>query len=101
MAQSADAPLGTSIVTLLFTDIVSSTERWDRLGDTAADVQRRIHFTLLRDAVAATGGTEVKNLGDGLMVAFPSAVKAVACAVEMQRSVARRNPGGAEGMEVR
>ena len=44
--------------------------------------------TLLRRAVAEHGGREVKSTGDGLMVAFPSAVSAVRCAAEMQRATA-------------
>ena len=49
---------------------------------------RREHFAALRAAVAEHGGREVKSTGDGLMVAFPSAVAAVRCAVDMQRATA-------------
>ena len=56
------------IVTILFTDLVGSTELTDRLGDEAAEQIRRMHFSLLREGVATHGGEEVKNLGDGLMV---------------------------------
>ncbi len=82
---------GGRIVTILFTDLVGSTELTDRLGDEAAETIRRTHFAVLREAVAAHGGEEVKNLGDGIMVIFESAVGAVACAVEMQRAVERHN----------
>src|SRR5438445_452306 len=78
-------------VTLLFTDLVGSTELLDRLGDDAAETLRRRHFAILREAVTAQGGQEVKNLGDGLMVVFRSAVDAVACAVGMQRAIERYN----------
>ena len=80
-----------SIVALLFTDLVGSTEQLDRIGDDAAEELRRTHFGLLRDAVAGHSGQEVKNLGDGLMVVFPSAVDAVGCAVAMQQVVHRHN----------
>jgi class 3 adenylate cyclase len=79
------------IVTLLFTDLVGSTELYDRLGDETAEDLRRAHFRLLREAVTEHGGREVKNVGDGLMVVFPSAVDAVSCAVEMQQAVDRYN----------
>ncbi|HEY3241175.1 MAG TPA: AAA family ATPase [Acidimicrobiia bacterium] len=79
------------MVALLFTDLVGSTELIDRLGDEAGEELRRTHFALLRQAVAETGGDEVKNLGDGLMVAFPSAVQAAECAVAMQRAVSEHN----------
>ncbi len=74
-------------LTVLFTDLVGSTEFMQRLGDEAAERVRRAHFRLLRDAVTARGGQEVKTLGDGLMVVFPSAVDAVACAVAVQQGV--------------
>jgi WD40 repeat protein/DNA-binding SARP family transcriptional activator len=81
-------PVGEArVVFVLFSDVVASTELLDRLGDEAAEDRRRAHVRLLRDAVAAHGGREVKNLGDGLMVAFASGVDAVACALEMRRAV--------------
>jgi class 3 adenylate cyclase/DNA-binding CsgD family transcriptional regulator/tetratricopeptide (TPR) repeat protein len=82
------------LVTLLFTDLVASTELLARLGDDAAEEVRRVHFDALRQAVADAGGEEVKSLGDGLMVAFGSAVAALGCAVAMQRRVADHNRAG-------
>ncbi|HYZ93874.1 MAG TPA: AAA family ATPase [Actinomycetota bacterium] len=79
------------IVTLLFTDLVGSTELYDRLGDETAESLRRTHFRLLRQAVADRGGREVKNVGDGLMVVFHSSVDAVSCAIDMQEAVDRYN----------
>ena len=72
-------------VTILFTDIVGSSALFDRVGDDQADAIRRDHFDALRRAIAEHGGREVKSTGDGLMVAFASAVAAVRCAVDMQR----------------
>jgi DNA-binding NarL/FixJ family response regulator/class 3 adenylate cyclase len=82
-------------VTILFTDIVGSTSLFDRQGDEAADAVRREHFAALRQAVADHEGREVKSTGDGLMVAFSSAVAAVRCAVAMQRATTGA-PGGLE-----
>ena len=82
-----------AVVTFLFTDLVGSTEMLDRLGDDGAEQVRRTHFRLLRDAVTGAGGEEVKNLGDGLMVAFSSALAAVRCATAMQQAVAQHNLG--------
>ena len=75
-----------SFVTILFTDLVGSASLFERHGDEAADAVRREHFDVLRRAVAEHGGREVKSTGDGLMVAFPSAVSAVRCAADMQRA---------------
>ena len=77
-------------VTLLITDVVSSTELLQRLGEDATEVRRREHVGLLRESIAAHGGREVKNLGDGLMVVFSSTVDAVGAAVAIQQAVERR-----------
>ena len=80
-----------AIVTLLFTDLMGSTELLGRLGDDQAERLRRLHFGLLRTVATAHSGQEVKNLGDGLMVAFASAVNAVSCAIAIQQAVHRHN----------
>ena len=78
-------------VAILFTDVVGSTELSQRLSPEVADNVRRGHFSILRQAIAEAGGTEVKNLGDGLMVVFSSASAALACGVAMQQGVEREN----------
>ncbi|MFI5004631.1 MAG: AAA family ATPase [Solirubrobacterales bacterium] len=88
-------------VTLLFTDQVGSTETLQRLGDEEGERLRRAHFGLLREAAGMHGGEEVKNLGDGLMVAFVSAVDAVACAIAIQQAVHRARAGGEPAFAVR
>lgn len=101
--QPGETPASTPspVMTFLFTDVVGSTELLDRLGETAAEETRQAHFRLLREAVNAAGGTEVKNLGDGLMVAFASPLAALTCAVEMQRAVSQATPGPARSVAVR
>ena len=79
------------LVTILFTDLVGSTALSQELGDEAADDVRRDHFEVLRQAVARSGGTEVKTIGDALMVSYPAAADAVNGAVAMQQGVARHN----------
>ncbi|MBI5946983.1 MAG: AAA family ATPase [Chloroflexi bacterium] len=88
-------------VTLLFTDLVGSTETLQRLGEEGAEQFRRTHFRLLREAVVAHKGQEVKNLGDGLMVAFGSALEATRCAIAMQQAVERHNRRDGEPLAVR
>jgi len=90
----------TSTVTILFTDLVGSTEMLQRLGDDQAEPLRRDHFRLLRESVAAQGGREVKTIGDSFMVAFASAVDAVGCAVTMQQAVRRHNEGRDDTMRL-
>ena len=66
-------------VTILFTDLVGSTGLETRAGPRPAQELRGEHFTLIHEALAGTGGREVKNTGDGVMAAFDSASAAVAC----------------------
>jgi class 3 adenylate cyclase/DNA-binding NarL/FixJ family response regulator len=81
----------TRTVTLLFTDIVGSTDLLTRLGPAAGESARSNHFAGMRGALAVHRGREVKNLGDGFMAAFESAGDALGCAVTMQRTVATQN----------
>ena len=81
----------TENITVLFTDLVGSTELTAAISPGAADDLRRKHFSSLRQAIASSGGSEVKNLGDGLMVVFPVASAALSCAVAMQQVVHRDN----------
>ena len=83
----------TENVTVLFTDLVGSTQLASSLTPEAGDELRRSHFRILRKAIAAYGGTEVKNLGDGLMIVFATASAALSCAVSMQQSVDLDNRG--------
>lgn len=87
--------MGVETATLLFTDLVGSTELMSAVGESAMEAMRREHVARLRDAIGGTGGREVKSLGDGLMVVFDGAGAALACAVAMQQSVtAQRTPLG-------
>jgi class 3 adenylate cyclase len=85
------APPSAGTVTLLFTDLVGSSEILDALGDEGAEQLRRTHFAILRDVALSHAGREVKNLGDGLMVAFASSLDAAGCAVGIQQAIERHN----------
>jgi tetratricopeptide (TPR) repeat protein len=88
------------IVTVLFTDVVNSTELLTRLGDDRAEAVRRAHFATLRDAIEQHHGREVKTMGDGFMVVFASAVDALACAVAIQQSASNRDVEMRVGLHV-
>jgi DNA-binding SARP family transcriptional activator len=77
-------------VTILFTDVEASTDLRTRHGDETAQQLLRGHEELVRDQVRAHEGIEVKALGDGFMMAFGSARRALACAVAIQRALADR-----------
>ena len=82
---------GTQHVTVLFTDLVGSTELSSSLSPEAADEVRRAHFAVLREAISTNGGNEVKTTGDGLMVGFDATAPALSCAVAMQQGIERYN----------
>jgi class 3 adenylate cyclase/CheY-like chemotaxis protein len=77
--------------TVMFTDVVGSTELAGRVGPSLAAEIRERHFDSLRDALAVHRGHEVKTLGDGMMAAFDSVSDGIACAVTAQRAVVRHN----------
>jgi class 3 adenylate cyclase len=83
------APDGT--VTLMFSDIEGSTAINERLGDARWVELLRDHNQIVREQAAAHGGFEVKSQGDGFMIAFASARRALACAAAIQRAFAARN----------
>jgi class 3 adenylate cyclase len=99
--EPAPGTMLAGVVTFLFSDLAGSTELLQTLGDDAADELHRRYFTLLRQALAAHGGTEVKSLGDGLMAAFASPLAAVSAAVAMQEAMARENEGRGTALSVR
>jgi class 3 adenylate cyclase/tetratricopeptide (TPR) repeat protein len=79
--------MSTEQLAILFTDLVGSTELSQSHAPDTAEEMRRQHTSILRQAITEHGGAEVKNLGDGVMVAFGSASAALACAVAMQQRV--------------
>lgn len=78
------------IRTVLFTDIVESTSLTQTLGDDVAMELLQIHDSVVRDALKALNGREVKHTGDGIMASFVSAAAAVRCAAQIQRGLAQR-----------
>ena len=87
--MAEELPEGT--VTVLFTDVEGSTDLTTRRGDEAAREILRAQRELVRQQVKVHSGHEVKSLGDGFMVAFASARRAVACAVGIQRALEQHN----------
>jgi class 3 adenylate cyclase len=86
----------TRTVTVLFTDLVGSTELTSGLDPASADKLRARHFSGLRAALAVHRGQEVKTLGDGFMAIFDGAGDGLGCAVTMQRGIRRENGGHPE-----
>jgi len=87
--------------TVLFTDVEGSTALTQRLGDAKARELLREHERMVREALKAHGGSEIKTMGDGFMASFSSATKALECAIAVQRAFAERNASAEEPIKVR
>jgi len=88
---AAAAPRNRGSVTILFTDMESSTALTGHLGDERAQELVRAHNRIVRDALSRHGGSEIKHTGDGIMASFASAGAGLECAMEIQKAVATRN----------
>lgn len=105
LAASDQLPALASVdrtVTIVFSDIEDSTRRAVELGDERWMQLLTVHNAIVRRALAKHQGREVKTLGDGFMLTFPSARAAILAMTDVQRAVrayAQSKP--AEAMAVR
>ena len=75
------------LATVLFTDLVGSTERASKMGDHAWRDLLEHHEQLLREHVAAAGGRVVKMIGDGSLSVFDGPARAIRCALAINDAV--------------
>ncbi len=81
--------------TVMFTDIVGSTERASELGDSRWRLLLAQHDMVVRSELARWRGTEVKTIGDGFLATFDGPARAVRCAAEIVEEIERL------GLEIR
>ena len=86
--------LDQGIRSVMFTDIVGSTEMCSRHGDDAAIAMLEVHDRIVRAALGDHKGREVKHTGDGIMAAFNSAASAVKSACRLLGDLRDHNAGG-------
>ena len=84
-------------LTILFTDMEGSTDLTQRLGDAKAQEVLRTHNAIIRDALSAHSGREIKHTGDGIMASFSTASRALEAAIAIQRGFREHNRGNADG----
>jgi len=75
------------LATVLFTDIVGSTERLAELGDRRWRELLEDHFRLARRELGRHRGREVKTTGDGLLATFDGPARAIRCANAIRNAV--------------
>ena len=73
-------PDDTVLATILFTDLVASTDRVASVGDRAWKELVERHRAVVRETLARFRGTEVEVAGDGFFITFDGAARAIRCA---------------------
>jgi class 3 adenylate cyclase len=81
------APTDRLLATVLFTDIVSSTEQSTALGDQAWTERLELHDRAIDRQLARFGGLLVKRTGDGVLATFDGPARAVQCAVAIRDAI--------------
>jgi len=81
----------TGPITVLFTDIAGSTAMTQALGDAGAQQVVRAHNRVVREALSANAGKEIKHTGDGIMASFAKTSDGVDAAIQMQRETMVHN----------
>ena len=81
----------TGPITVLFTDIAGSTAMTQALGDAGAQEVVRAHNRIVRAALTAFNGREVKHTSDGIMASFNKVTDGVDASIQMQRETMQHN----------
>lgn len=79
------------VLTIMFTDMVSSTDLVTGRGDEAARHLFKDHEELVRRHLEKHSGREVETTGDGFLITFTSTRHAITCAVDIQKALGERN----------
>lgn len=82
------APQTRTVVTMLMTDIVGSTQTAERLGDAAWKQHLADHHRVVRRQIERFGGREVDTTGDGFLAAFTSAEAALRAGLSTRDALA-------------
>ncbi|MGA9103177.1 adenylate/guanylate cyclase domain-containing protein [Aeromicrobium sp.] len=75
------------LATVLFTDVVGSTERAAAMGDSSWRRLIERHDDIVRDLLRRYRGREIKTMGDGFLATFDGPARAIACSVSLERAV--------------
>jgi len=80
--------------TIVFTDLRGSTSILETVGQSAFMVLLTEHDLIIRRAIVAAHGREVKHTGDGIMAAFDDVPSALECSMAIQAGFAARTSEG-------
>jgi class 3 adenylate cyclase len=90
-ALEVDQRLKITSLTFLFTDLKSSTEMYERVGDLVAYDLVKAHFGVLQGIVADESGAVVKTIGDAVMATFPEPDRGLQAALRMREAMRALN----------
>ena len=85
--ESSAPDLDTILATVLFTDIVGSTEKQASLGDRGWKDLVEQHHAIVREALGRWRGVETDTAGDGFYATFDGPARAIHCAVQISEHV--------------
>jgi class 3 adenylate cyclase/alpha-beta hydrolase superfamily lysophospholipase len=85
--EHEEAEFDRSLATVLFTDIVGSTERAAELGDRAWAALLERHHAIVRAMLTRYRGQEISTAGDGFFATFDGPARAVRCAQQIARAL--------------
>jgi uncharacterized protein (TIGR00369 family) len=95
VADEITAESGRVLTTVLFTDIVDSTRRAAEIGDNRWRRVLADHNAVVREQIRRFRGREVNTTGDGFLITFDGAARAVQCAMTIRQHIRRM------GLEIR
>lgn len=81
----------TAFRTIMFTDMVGSTEMTQLLGDDEAMRRLRIHDSIIRTTLDGHEGREVKHTGDGILASFDTVTAGIGASIAMQNAFGLHN----------
>jgi class 3 adenylate cyclase len=90
----SNAPAVNPFRTILFTDLEGSTAILEAVGQSAFMVLLTEHDLIIRRALVASRGREVKHTGDGIMASFDDVASALQCSIAIQAGFAARAADG-------
>ncbi len=72
-------------ITIMFTDVVGSTQYWENRGDLEGRLMIDIHNRLISPIIKRFGGKVIKHVGDSVMASFRSPKSALSAAISIQQ----------------
>jgi class 3 adenylate cyclase len=101
VTEGSSAPVDERVLkTVMFTDIVSSTESLTAMGDAAWRHQLDSHDSVVDSVLAHYAGTRVKHTGDGIFALFDAPTRAARCALDLVPALAARNIAIRAGLHI-